>query len=182
MRTLGTMITTAFAALMATTGTAQADTYHHIDMLALQLQRQTRALHREVDLHFRHTRQYRHLHEDVEQMEHLAEHIHDVAHRHGSVAHLRADVEKLDRLYHHVEELVHDLSHDRRIDYRTIRHIRQEMAKIGDTLHHLRDDLRRLAPVHRPHDSHIGRPGVSIEFGSGGIRFTPGFRPGGFGR
>jgi hypothetical protein len=181
------MITTALAALMTTTGTAEAHSYHHIDMLALKLQRQTRELHREVDIHFRHTRLYRHLHSDVEEMEHLAEHIHDVAHAHGSVAHLRADVEKLDRLYHHVEELVHDLAHDRRIDFRTIRHIEREMAAIGDTLHHLRDDLRHLAPVHRPHTTHIKTPGFSIQFGTRGvqdIRFTPapGFRPGGFGR
>jgi hypothetical protein len=111
-----------------------------------------------------------------------------VADGHGSAAHLRADVEKLDRLYHHVEDLVHDLSHDRRIDYRTIRHIERELAGIGDTLHHLRDDLRRLAPVHGPHGSHMHTPGFSIQIGPKGVQGIqvapgfPGFRPGGFGR
>lgn len=181
MRALGTMITTAVAALVTIPGSARADTYDHMDMLALKLQKQTQALHREVDLHFKNTRSYRHLHEDIEQMEHLAAHIHELAHRHGSVAHLKADVDKLDRTFHHLEDVVRGLSRDRRIDFQTIRHIRQEMAGINDTLHHLQDDLRRLtpAPALRPHGhgSHIDAPRWRIELSPRGIRVAPPTRP-----
>jgi hypothetical protein len=184
MRTLGTVITTAVAALVTTAGTAQADVYQHLDSLAVKLQGQVRELHREVDLHFRNTTAYRHLHADMEQMERAAEHIHEVAHQRGSVTHLRADVERLDRLYHHMEGVIHDLAHDRRIDRQTIRHLQREMAAVGDTLHHMREDLRQLtsAPRHRVPAPRVPAPpirtdGWSIEFGPGGIRVVPSRQP-----
>jgi hypothetical protein len=178
------MIRTAFVALIATAGAVQAQPYDHIDSLAMKLQRQTQALHREVDMHFKNTRAYRHLHQDIEQMEQAARHIHEVAHGHGSVAHIRADVEKLDRLYHHMEEVIQDLSHDRRIDGQTIRHLRREVAGVGDTLHHLREDLSQLTPAPRPRvpaprlpGPEIQAPGWRIEFGPRGIRVAPPRQP-----
>lgn len=147
IRGMTTCVAAAFAALLAGGSTAQAVPYAHVDQLAYRLQKQTQELHREVDIHFRNTPLYAHLHRDIVEMQKLAQHIHEVAHHEGDILHLRADVEKLDQLYHHVETLVAQLARDPRIDNQTIRHISQEMYQIGQTLHHLRDDLR---PVHRP--------------------------------
>lgn len=118
--------------------------FQHIDRLARQLERQARDLHDEVDAHFRPTPQYRHLHNDVEELEQLADHIHDVIHRGASVNHLRADARKLDRLFHHVEDLVQDMGRSRTIDRRAYFHLRQSLSRLEDTVHHLLDDLNRL--------------------------------------
>lgn len=125
--------------------TAQAQTYPHIDNLARRLEQQTAALHREVHLHFRPSPSYKHLDNDVAAMERLASHIHDVAHRRGSLAHLRSDVEELDRLYHHVEDVIRGMRFKGRLDFQALAHFRAIMADIGSTLHHLREDLDRMA-------------------------------------
>lgn len=148
IRGVTTCVATAFAALLAGGNTAQAVPYVHVDQLAYRLQKQTQELHREVDIHFRNTPLYAHLHRDIVEMQKLAQHIHEVAHHEGDVNHLRLDVDKLDQLFHHIEALVGELARDPRIDDQTIRHISQEMYQINQTLHHLRDDLR---PVHRPY-------------------------------
>ena len=143
LRNLTLATVTAVAAFLPT---AQAQPiavpYAHIDQLACRLEKQTQLLHREVDLHFKRTQLYAHLHTDIAQMERLARHIHDVALRRGSVAHLRTDVNQLDRLYHHVEDLVRALARDPRIDLQTISHLARGMAQVEQTLHHLQEDLR----------------------------------------
>jgi hypothetical protein len=120
---------------------AYAQSRAHVDRLALQLQRQTRDLHREVHLHFRSTPQYRHLARDISEMDRLATHLHGVAHRQGSRTHLRADVDRLDRLFHHVEELVDEMAALRWIDRRALTHLRQSLVQVGRTLHHVQEDL-----------------------------------------
>jgi hypothetical protein len=145
-------------ALFGIANTANAQSYAHIDRLALRLQQQTAVMHSEVHAHFRATRDYVHLDRDVTQMERLARHIHDVAHRNGSVSHLRSDVRELDDLFHHVEEVIDRLARTRQIDPRTLRHFRGVMGNISDTLHHLRSDLANM----RDHDYRHGydpRPG-----------------------
>jgi len=131
-------------AIFGATGTVQAQTYEHIDRLALRLARQTAEMHDEVHAHFRNTPDYRHLDHDVAEMERLARHIHDVAHHRGSLAHLRADVEELDRNFHHIEDIIERLARTRQIGFRTLSHFRETMAAIDDTLHHLRDDLAQM--------------------------------------
>lgn len=138
------------AALVAlcSAGTANAQSYRHIDRLALQLERQAREVHDEVHAHFRPTPAYRHLDRDVAEMERLARHVHEIAHRGGSVRHLRADVERLDRLFHHVEQVVRGMAAFRAIDRVALAHLRRDLDRMEVTLHHLRDDLRDLG---RPH-------------------------------
>jgi hypothetical protein len=146
----GAAVVVAVAGLFAG-GTARAQSFAHIDRLAVQLERDARAMHREVDLHFRRTPQYRHLHDDVSEMERLARHIHEVVHRGASVRHLRSDVEELDRLFHHVEDLVEDLARFRGIDPYAFSHFRWSLRRMERTLHHLRDDLRELDHHHGHH-------------------------------
>jgi hypothetical protein len=116
--------------------------YHNIDRLALQLQRQVRGLHSEADHHFRRTPQYRHLHEDIEKVEHLARHIHEFAHRQAGLAHIRSDVRELDSLFHHIFEVVDQMRHCHDLDWRAYRHFRTELQGVSYTLHRLQRELR----------------------------------------
>lgn len=147
--------------------TANAQSHAHIDRLAARLQQQTATMHAEVHAHFRGTRDYVHLDRDVAEMERLARHIHNVAHRGGSVSHLRSDVRELDRLFHHVEDVIDRLARTRQIGPRTLSHFRGAMGNVSDTLHHLRSDLARM----RDHDhGHDIRPGGSILLPRVGVR------------
>ncbi len=184
-----TILTVALAGF-ALTGTAQADTYSHIDGLAVRLQQYARLLDREFTAHYRHTSQYRHLHADAYQMMRLAEHVHEVAHHQGSLTHLQSDLRQLDRLFHHIEDLVEDIEHHAggfgdlhghggfhgHIHGNT-RHVRRILRAMEDTLHHLQADVDEL--VEHSHDHHhhgfdagfrgptvrFSRPGFSIQFG-----------------
>ncbi len=186
-----TLLTLAMAGF-ALTGTAKADTYSHIDGLAVQLTRNARLLEREFAAHYRHTSRYRHLREDARQMIRLADHVHEVAHHEGSLSHLQSDLRQLDRLFHHIEELVDEIEHDAaglgddhhghfgnfggyhgryggHIHGNT-RHVRRILSAMEDTLHHLQDDVRQLAraaEAHRHHD----HPGPVIRFSRPGFSF-----------
>jgi hypothetical protein len=159
-------------ALFGMTGSAQAQSYQHIHRLALQLERQTAEMHREVHLHFRRTPDYVHLDRDVAEMERLARHIHDVVDQRGSVRHLRADVERLDHLFHHIEDVIGRLARTRQIGPQALSHFRGVMGEVGGTLHHLRDDLSRMRdvdhdhghPGHRPGGLNIPRFGLQIRW------------------
>jgi hypothetical protein len=154
------LIVAAGASLFAAPQSAQAQSPRHIDRVARQLERQAREVHREVHAHFRRTPQFAHLDRDVSEMERLAHHIHDVAHRGGSLGHLRADVRKLDRLFHHVEELVEQMRDFRDLDRRAYAHLREALRDIGRSLHHLRDDLDRVDHRDRDHRVRDLRPGL----------------------
>ena len=187
-----TILTVALAGF-AFAPAAQADTYSHIDGLAVQLQRQATLLDREFTAHYRHTSQYRHLHSDSIQMVRLAGHVHEVAHNHGSLAHLRSDLRQLDRLFHHIEDLVDEIEHTAggfghhdyghyghghhgfggygggHIDGNS-RHVARILRQMEDTLHHLQDDVEQLAALEDRHHDHRSR-GPVIRFGRPGFSF-----------
>ena len=174
---LAAVMLSAGMGFLATSEKAQAYSHRYIGNLAGRLQRQTGALHHEVHAHFRLTRDYRHLNADVTNMERLARHIHDAAHRRDSVRHIRSDERELDRLFHHIEGLVRRMVVTGQMNIRTIVHFRSIMAQISNTLHHLRDGLRDI-DSHNGHGSRYGgyRGGhggrVPVSGGSrGGIRF-----------
>ena len=152
---------------------AKASTYDHLDQLALQLQGQSRRLISEFRLHYRHTREYRHLISDGYEMYRLAAHIHRVAHQHGGVHHLQSDLKQLDQLHHHIHDLV---------DHREVHphgghvhgntgHVHAMLEEMEDTLHHMLDDVKQLTrPVyhHRDHrhDTFHGGPDREIRIGN----------------
>jgi hypothetical protein len=99
-------------AIVCTAGAAadaRAQSFHHIDELAMRLEGQTARLAADLRYHYRHTRQFRHLYHDVVEMNRLARHIHDMVHQADCLDHIRADVAELDELFHHVEDLVADM-------------------------------------------------------------------------
>ena len=94
------LLAAASVFVVGLSGTASADTYHHIDDLANHIARQTRLLQHEISAHYRHTPEYSHLVHDTNDLARLADHMHEVAHHHGSLAHLESDLRRLDSSFH----------------------------------------------------------------------------------
>lgn len=136
----------------ALSSSAVADTYHHIDELALSIQRQSRELICETR-HYRHTPEYRHLVADTRDMYELAAHIHDLAHHHGSIEHLESDVAELDAKFHHLESVFDRVerraAHGHGHVHGNTAHVKAALNSIEDSIHHLQDDLRSLRGSHR---------------------------------
>ncbi|QDV45678.1 hypothetical protein Enr13x_55570 [Stieleria neptunia] len=198
---------TLFAKTFATFGllaafvspSAFADTYRHIDDLASDIERKSRQIEKETR-HYRHTPEYRHLVEDARDMRRLADHMHDVAHDHGSLAHLESDLQELDAKFHHLESVFDRVErrafHGHGHVHGDTSHVKRLLNAIEDDIHHLQDDLRSLrAPAydcprelvsrppiysapparhwddHRSHSSRYGY-GRGITIGGGSSRFT----------
>ena len=139
-------------AITAFSATAKADTYHHIDQLALTIDRQSKQLVREAH-HYRHTPEYRHLVSDARDMCRLADHLHEVAHHHGDLRHLTSDVDELDAKFHHLESVFDRVerraSHGHGHVHGNTSHVRELLISIEDNIHHLQEDLELLrTPVH----------------------------------
>lgn len=148
------LATLALATLAFTAISAKADTYHHIDTLAVQMQSQSRELLREFALHYRHKAGYAHLRSDTLQLYRLATHIHSVAHLRGSIQHLQSDLQQADELFHHLECVLDEA--DRSVGghvHGSRCHVRDVMRAFADTLHHLQSDVASLAAA-----CQIGRP------------------------
>jgi hypothetical protein len=149
-------------ACSAISGTAFADTYQHIDQLAVTVERQARVLEREVS-HYRHTPEYGHLIADTKRLSRLAEHMHEVAHNHGCLAHLESDLRQLDSAFHHLERTLEHIEEDSFHGHGHIHgstlHVRRLMHSMEVNIHHLQDDVRSLNRVQH-HDEHFnsGRP------------------------
>ncbi|QEG38267.1 hypothetical protein [Roseimaritima ulvae] len=134
-------------AITGLSATSYADTYDHIDDLALRVASQSRQVVSETR-HYRHTREYPHLVADAREMARLADHMHEVAHHHGSLSHLEADLNRLDSKFHHLESLFARIERHARHGYGHIHgntsHVRSLLHSIEDNLHHLQDDVRSL--------------------------------------
>ncbi|WP_153558724.1 hypothetical protein [Roseimaritima sediminicola] len=149
---------------LLTTGslsTAQADTYEHIDQLALRIAGNARRLIPETR-HYRHTHEYRHLLSDARDLERLADHLHELAHHHGSLHHMQADVASLDRRFHHLEDLIESIERHSRHGHGHVHghteHVWSLLHAIEDDLHHLQEDLRTLSGTARHHSGRIVVP------------------------
>ena len=136
----------AFACVsMLILGTAaDAQSFKHVHALANKLEKQLNVLHREADAHFRPFPKHVHLHNDIEKMQKLAHHIHDLVDEKGSLRHALADVKMLDSHFHHVRGLVKDMNQSGKLGPKATRHINQTLREISNTLHHLREDLEDL--------------------------------------
>jgi hypothetical protein len=189
----------ALALALTLTASVSADTYHHIDELALSIDRESKRLLQETR-HYRHTPEYGHLVNDCRELSRLADHMHDVAHHHGSLSHLECDLRELDSMFHHLESLFDQIewraAHGHGHVHGHTGHVRQLLDSIEQSIHHLQDDVRQLRqPVHpiidrpihvSPHSGHWGgydpywrggssryrSSGFGISIGGGHSRFT----------
>ncbi len=144
-----TKMIAAMALLVLTSfaSTASADTYHHIDDLAKRIERNCKRVVIE-SRHYRHTPEYGHLVSDARDMARLADHVHDLAHHHGSLIHLQSDVAALDRQFHHLESVFERIEHNAAFGHGHIHgntsHVRRLLQSIEKDIHHLQSDLRSL--------------------------------------
>ncbi|QEF98231.1 hypothetical protein Mal15_22800 [Stieleria maiorica] len=178
---------------------ALADTYRHIDELANDIEDKARLLEKEVR-HYRHTPEYRHLVEDTRAIRKLADHIHDVAHDHGSLSHMESDLRELDREFHHLvsvfDRVERHAAHGHGHIHGDTRHVRRLLHYIEVDIHHMQNDFRSLRRPYHHHDrTTLARPpvfaappsrcpdddayrwggsgfGRGISIGSGSSRFT----------
>ncbi|QDT04128.1 hypothetical protein K227x_25160 [Rubripirellula lacrimiformis] len=143
-----TKIAAALAIILSMSATsAFADTYHHIDQLALSIDRETKQLVNETR-HYRHSREYRHLQADARDLSRLASHMHDVAHAEGSLHHLQSDLAEIDSKFHHLESVIGRIEHEANHGHGHIHghtsHVHRLLGSIENSIHHLQDDLRSL--------------------------------------
>lgn len=186
---------TAATLILASTvisGAAFADTYRHIDELAVTVERQARMLEREVSV-YRHTAEYGYLLSDTRRLARLAEHMHEVAHERGCLTHLESDLRQLDSAFHHLERTLEHIEEDSfrghcRVHGSTV-HVRRLMHSLELNIHYLQDDVRALNRI-RQRDEQLNRgrplgyidpryyqpwPGYrsrGITIGGGSSRFT----------
>lgn len=153
MATLYKTLAVCVIAATSFSAPAFADTYHHIDELALRIASKSQQIVCE-SRHYRHTPEYRHIVSDARAMHQFAEHIHEVAHHHGSLIHLEQDLVKLDAEFHHLENLFDRVEHRAAYGHGHIHgntaHVKRLLNSIEDDIHHLQSDLRSLrTPVSR---------------------------------
>ena len=141
MVTFGLLVASAF------TAQASADTYEHIDRLAVRVERSARLLNNEIR-HYRHTPEYAHLRADAKEMRRLASHMHETAHHEGSLKHLATDLAELDTSFHHFESVLERVEHNSAYGHGHVHgntaHVRRLMRSIENDIHHLRNDVNSL--------------------------------------
>jgi len=146
-------------AILVAGSTANADTFSHLDDLAIRVKVKGQALTTEVRAHYSHTPYYRHLLSDSYDVAALASRVHDIAHHHGDVFLLDAYLTRLDRLFHHVESLIAQTERSARYGHGHIhcdtRHVKHLLQDLEGLLHHMLSDVKQLkaARIHR-HDRH----------------------------
>jgi hypothetical protein len=133
--------------MSATTAQVNADDYHHIDRLAVKIQKTSKQLLRE-SVHYRHTPEYRHMVADANEMYRLATHVHEVSHFEGNLRHLQNDVANLDRQFHHVESVFDRIERNAaygngHVHGRTA-HVKRLLISIQDSIHHMQVDLKQI--------------------------------------
>ena len=133
--------------ISAFTVQVNADEYHHIDQLAVRIQRTAQRLLRET-VHYRHTPQHRHLVADTNEMFRLATHVHEVTHFEGNLTHLQNDVDKLDRQFHHLEGVFDRIEHNAAYGgghvHGNTAHVRRLLDSMEDSIHHMSIDLQEI--------------------------------------
>jgi hypothetical protein len=164
----------AFGLFVASlSGSASADTYHHIDEVALAISQQTKEFVRE-SRHYRHTPEYRHLISDTRELARLADHVHELAHHHGSVEHLEADLEGLDSTFHHLESVFVGIERGAAWGHGHTHggtsHVRYLLKAIEENIHHLQEDLRSLRTAFHSAPVVVNRPSLG---GWGGYSSRP---------
>ena len=146
-------VTACLAFLLVTfaiAGTSNADTYDHIDRMAIDIQRKARLLMRET-VHYRNTPNYRQLLVETNKLYQLASHIHNVTHFAGQLRHLESDLRDLNRCFQRLERLFDATEYQAQYGHGRVRgctaHVKQLLNAVEDCILNMQDDvatLRRL--------------------------------------
>lgn len=111
MKTIAPVTLTIVSVLQLFAPNAQAAHRRDIPDVAHALRDQAALVCHELNDHFRHTPQYRHLYKDVYEMYSLAGHVHKTTHRRAGLHHIKNDLRQLDKAFHHVEEVLAEFKH-----------------------------------------------------------------------
>jgi hypothetical protein len=163
-----TVLTKTLAAfglvLTALSASASANTYQHVDQLALSIDQKAKLIIGE-SRHYRHAPEYRHLVTDARELSRLASHMHELAHHHGSLAHLESDLSQLDSEFHHMESVFDRVelraAHGHGHIHGNTSHVKGLLNSIEEDIHHLQEDLRSMrTPVHAVQPVVVQRPSI----------------------
>lgn len=133
------------AGLFGTTNTAKAQTaWEQVDALALHLADSVEILHDVSHAHFQHTPVFQAFDLNVEQMEELSAHIHDVAHDGGGLRHLATDLRALDTLHHETESLLAHMGRWGQVNVIAYQQLQTSLNDVHGTLRQLRRLVRAL--------------------------------------
>ncbi len=142
----------AFTLLVGVASQANANDWHHIDQMALKVQRQTRQLVTE-ERHYRSSRHYGELLRCTNRLAAISAQVHDLAHHAQCPRTLRNYVDGMDGMFHKVENLFDHIEDDAAHGFGRVRgntaHVKQLLNSIEDCIHHLQDDLRFLTRASR---------------------------------
>lgn len=150
MTRLSKSIFAAVAMVAASFSASQAsaqDLYHHIDELALSIQRQAEQLQGETH-HYVHTPGYSTMLYATNQLRQRATLIHNLAHSHGCLYSMSSQLRVLDAQFHQLEGLFdaieYEASHGHGHIHGHTAHVRGLLNSIEDNIHHIRDDIAQL--------------------------------------
>ena len=136
-----------------TANPAQADTYGHIQKLALETQIKADRLMGETH-HYVHTPNYRRMLAAVSELRQEAVQVHVLSIQHGCLDAMSRHIARLDALYHETEELFdyteEEASYGHGHVHGATSHVKDLLKCIEDNVHHIRDDVAALRrPVYR---------------------------------
>ncbi|QEG25211.1 hypothetical protein [Mariniblastus fucicola] len=155
----------AFALLVGVASQANADIWDHIDQQAVDIERTAKRLRGEVD-HYRHTRYYGQLIGATARLKGQAIHVHNIAHHSHNAIALKHAVKELDRAFHDTEELFDRVEHNAAYGDGHIRgntsHVKQMLNGVESCIHHLQDDVRRLARIQTTRTHQTYRPAPHV--------------------
>jgi len=181
-----TLSTSLALTALAFTTSANADTYQHVDKMAVELQSLSRELLSDFSRHYRYKSGYQHLRSDALQLYRSAGHLHSISHQHGNVHHMRNDFDRMDKLFHHLQGALAqtDQSFGGHTHGNT-HHVFELMDDFEQHLHHLKRDIESLEAAMRHVSGHhnVGhghsynngrRANVAIGYswGHGGVYFN----------
>lgn len=142
----------AIALLVGAASQANANDWHHIDQMALKVQRQTRQLVTE-ERHYRSSRHYGELLRCTNRLAAISAQVHDLAHHAQCPRTLKTYVNEMDNMFHKVEDLFDHIEDDAARGIGCVRgntaHVKRLLDSIEDCIHHLQDDLRYLTRASR---------------------------------
>jgi hypothetical protein len=142
----------AIALLVGAASQANANDWHHIDQMALKVQRQTRLLVTEEN-HYRSSRHYGELLRCTNRLAAISAQVHDLA-LHGQCPRtLKTYVNEMDSMFHKVESLFDRIEHDAARGIGCVRgntaHVKRLLNSIEECIYYLQDDLRYLTRASR---------------------------------
>jgi len=162
----------ALIAMSVSASQAKADTYGHIQGLALDTMLKIDALMGETH-HYVHTPNYQRMIRSISNMRQRAVRVHVLSIQHGCLIEMGEELRRLDAQYHRIEGLFdnteYEAGHGHGHIHGATGHVKEHLKCIEDNVHHIREDIAQLTrAVYRPpYSSAPGGYGYGKGYGHG---------------